>query len=199
MKKVFAVALVAIMGVSAHAGVVKLEKAPFAGDHGPFIATSTSGFNGLTNPMGQFLTFCLEKNVPFVPGGLHNAAISTKTGGNGQEDPISTQTAYLYYNFRMGTLAGYTAGNLADGLALQEAIWALENEMNAPAPGVNKFYDLALKSNWTDIGMVRVLQIGNPDGSCGQDQLTLVPLPTAAWMGLATLGVAAGLRRRVKA
>lgn len=199
MKKVFAVALVAIMGVSAHAGVVKLEKAPFAGDHGPFIATSTSGYNGATNAMGQFLTFCLEKNVPFVPGGLHNTTISTKTGGNGQEDPISAKTAYLYFNFRMGTLAGYTAGNLADGLALQEAIWALENEMNAPAPGVNKFYDLALKSNWTDIGMVRVLQIGNPDGSCGQDQLTLVPLPTAAWMGLATLGVAAGLRRRVKA
>ncbi len=199
MKTVFAVALVAIMGVGAQAGVVKLEKAPYYGDHGPFIATSVSGNNGMTNPMGQFLTFCLEKNVAFVPGGLHTTTISTMTGGNGQDDPISAKTAYLYFNFRMGTLAGYTKGSIGDGLLLQEAIWALEQEISAPAAGVNKFYDLALKSNWTDIGMVRVLQIGNPDGSCGQDQLTLVPLPTAAWMGLATLGLAAGLRRRVKA
>jgi hypothetical protein len=89
----------------------------------------------------DFYTFCLERNEGLGFGKTYNYTTSNAAEagglGGGSPDPISEGTAWLYERFTKGTLAGYsyataTAADLlaraASGRALQNAIWALEDE-----------------------------------------------------------------------
>lgn len=106
----------------------------------------------------SFQTFCLEKNEQ-VGSNPHyyeiNPYDAAKAGGvsgwttlpdNTQGDPISLGTAYLYSQFRKGTLDGYDytpgSGREASAGLLQIAIWWLEDEQSLNNPLNNPFLDL---------------------------------------------------------
>jgi hypothetical protein len=108
---------------------------------GEFQATAT----GLLQNIGQasFRTFCIEDNDYFTPNGTYYHKINSGAvfGGVGYQptagasssfDPISIGTAYLYSQFRAGTLTGYSyapsSTEIASATALQRAIWWMENE-----------------------------------------------------------------------
>lgn len=99
-------------------------------DGGSFIMTPNTG-----NP---FYSFCLEKNEHFYLGSDYYYTISDSTDGglNGAPDPISIGTAWLYNNFRTGTLDGYT-GTVEQQTQLQGAFWYLENEIDDINIGLN--------------------------------------------------------------
>ena len=109
---------------------------------------------------GSFQTFCLEYNETFSSYGqtLKVKAVNTgavKGGVAGQTstdfDPISGKTAYLYTQFRSGTLSGYdyyngpeATANQAqknDGTALQLAIWRLEEEIGSSSTLYKKYFN----------------------------------------------------------
>ncbi len=196
MKTLMVCAIAAFAASTARAGTVQIDKSPFsAGDGGAFQVTVLGGYAGEIPPSCQFLTFCLEKNEGFDPGQCYATSIAVATDGWAGQDPISPFTAFLYSNFRKGTLSNFDAKSLADHGMLQNAIWALEGEVDTPAAGVNEFYDLAICSGWNDLGDVRVLNVYFQNGNYAQDQLTIVPLPPAAWAGLATMGGLIAVRR----
>ncbi len=202
MKSKLLIATVATVAAAGYAtaGTVKLDVTPLSvSPGGAFKCTSLSGYNGETDSFGTFLTFCMEKNESFTAGQTMTAVINTQTVGASGNVPINTKTAYLYSNFRAGTLAGFS-GSAADHGLLQDAIWMLQGQMAAAAPGVNQFYDLAQTSNWTDLGNVRVLNMftyNNNGCQMRQDQLAIVPLPPAGWAGMATLA-GLGIARRIR-
>ncbi len=163
-----------------------------------------------------FITFCLEYNEPidfvstYYIAGIGNS--SDDGGGAGIADPLSDETAWLYWAFRSGILEsvyGYNGGSTYAN-ALQRAIWALEEDRPVPTSGLAKFfYDLAVaqvEDGWTNDGRVGVLNLllGGPDGRHAQDQLVLLetrPVPEpATWLLLGgALGVlSAGLRKRAR-
>lgn len=165
-----------------------------------------------------FMTFCLELNRPLSFGIEYDAAIDTaaKAGGSGAvngRDEISAETAYLYNAFRRGNLVtsfdyfSSAANRAPDGEALQDAIWALEAEIQVSSLSAKAlaFYNEAINAvasgAWTGIGNVRALNLTTIDAQGNlvdvQDVLTIIiPLPTTA--GLAMLGIAGvtGFRRR---
>ncbi len=86
-----------------------------------------------------FNSFCLEENQYITIGGTYlyqiakatDGGVANYNGGNviaGGPDPISIGTAWLYSNFRNGTLAGYN-GNSTQQAQLQNTFWYLENEL----------------------------------------------------------------------
>ncbi len=86
---------------------------------GAFKAVTTGG-------LGTFDTFCLAENVLFHPGNTYSYSTSTTilpTGGF-----VTLGTAYLYSQFRAGSLSGYTYGSAASANALQAAIWYLQGQ-----------------------------------------------------------------------
>lgn len=163
-----------------------------------------------------FESFCLERQETFFPGSLYESVLSDRAvlgggGGGGQSDLLDGRSAWLYEQFRAETLPGYVftpgPGRAASSAALQMAIWFIEQEMgsvsNAFVTLANQqaqlagyvTYDAGSNTYTTlSIGSIRVLQIwdvgfvGSPMGHFHQDMLTLIPLPPAAWAGLASLG-----------
>jgi hypothetical protein len=110
----------------------------------------------------SFVTFCLEVNQSFINGYSYNAEINNAAvnGGSGNSDPnrivgqdrISQGTAYLYSLFASGTLTGYDytpAHRLSDAIALQNAIWWLEDEIALTNPNNNKFIHLVNNGMFT--------------------------------------------------
>jgi hypothetical protein len=199
--------------------VIQLYDKPGYGD------TNGGAFELYKGGAYQFDTFCLEMNEYFYYGENLRVASITQEARNGGvggavynsttgqwSDPLSQQTAYLYYNFRMnslGSLTGglfnYTAGN-ASANALQAAIWYLEGETTAPLSGLaltlwntaNSASATALQTAYNNVG---VLNLTRSTGENGQDQLTLIPtVPEPATMllfGLGLIGLA-GARRIIK-
>jgi len=197
---------------------------------GPFEATPINqgavqglGTNGAS--AGNYITFCVERNEHIGNGATYNAKVNTvadKGGlGGGNPDPLDARTAFLYTAFLKGTLAdklasaglsSFIVGDGVSGSALQDAIWAIENELDAEGgrEGIRSqigkdMYDLASAAvmqggEWygKGIGSVRILNLTDPNtGDTKQDQLILIPLPTSAMLALAgLLGVAYISRKR---
>jgi hypothetical protein len=194
-------------------GSIRLDTTSYsAGVGGEFQATVLSGYVGEVGgaaslSAGTFETFCLEHQEEFRPGDTYNVTLNTAAvfgGTDGGADPIDARTAFLYTRFRQGTLAGFdysAAGRQASSGDLQNAIWYLEEEQG----GVNnQFVALANAAvapggawDGQGIGNVRVMNMSNEEFPHAQDQLTMIPLPSAA--ALAGLGLGAGLIRRRRA
>ncbi len=102
----------------------------------------------------MYNTFCLEiyetmdyYDPPWYPSYYVNDVSGSAIKG-GQDDgnatpnsdPISVGTAFLYYNFYMGTLENYNftdaALRTASADALQRAIWYLEDEISDPGSNI---------------------------------------------------------------
>lgn len=83
-----------------------------------------------TGGLGIFDTFCVNAGVFANSGQTYNYVSSDTVvpvpAGASNPDPIDLGTAWLYSQFRAGTLSGYTYGNTASATALQDAIWYLE-------------------------------------------------------------------------
>ncbi len=107
-----------------------------------------------------FLTFCMEYNEHFSPGGIYNYGISDKAllGSTLTGDPISPGTGFLYGLFARGLLDdaqaavgeafSYTSNsNVAN---LQEALWFLEGEHLSSGYGAGMFTKL-LESEFTAV------------------------------------------------
>jgi len=165
--------------------------------------TGGGEFNMFVNGSAtSFITFCLQRtesigfNQQFRVGSVTNYA--DDAGGN---DPISSQTAWLYTKARNGTLAGYNHTQAAAN-ALQNAIWHFENEITLAASAIldNKFIREANEANLHGIGNVRVANLFFMNGQKAQDQLVLqVPGPAALALIGPGLLIFALFRRRLAA
>ena len=174
---------------AAMSGQITLSTGPNSVGGGEFVATGLGGLSSL----GTFSSFCLEHNEYFNPGGTYNATVNDRTISGGVatsgapgSDPLSMGTAWLYSNFRAGTLAGYNSGLTATAGQLQNAIWWLEGEITT-SQAANPFI-LQIPNNlgWRDYNSavdangawgVVALNLTYPNGGRAQDQLALVPTP----------------------
>jgi hypothetical protein len=188
--------------------------APAAAQAGPIVAgdsvvltdgpgnTGGGEFHMSVNGAQAFITFCLQRTQfiafgqPFVVGSVTNYA--DDPGGN---DPISSQTAWLYSSMRNGTLAGYSHTQTAANY-LQNAIWYFENEITLTAAQIaaNGFIgaaNAAVAGGFSGIGNVRVVNLFYQNGTPAQDQLVLqVPGPGTLALVMSGVVALAFLRRR---
>lgn len=168
----------------------------------------------------SFLSFCIEVTETVNPPANYTFDVSTASVSGGASplnpQPLVSQTAFLYSQFRAGTLASvlgsFNATANSDINALQDAIWYFQNQLGAQdvldngtvysnlsskaRNMVDAANDALVTNAWSGIGNVRVLNLGV--NGVNQDQLALtpvVPLPQGA--GLAAAGlIAIGARRR---
>lgn len=174
------------------------------------------GANGAA--AGSYLTFCVELNE-HIGRSTYNAVENTEAinggVGGGNPDPLDYRTAFLYTAFIKGNLDNklasaslgvFTYGAGLAGIAMQEAIWVIEEEVDISTVSDLAKDILALAGaavtgtgEWVGkgIGNVRILNLTTNDGEHRQDQLMLIPLPIPALLGLAGLaGVGVFSRRR---
>jgi hypothetical protein len=182
----------------------------YSGSGGEFTITDVDG-------KFTFQTFCLElseqvQNNPHTyqlnqfdeatAGGVNNGA----TVGGG--DPISYGTAFLFYEFTKGTLAGYNytpgAGREATAGQLQNAIWWLEDELTLSAAqiGANPFLGLLnLATAKNDAGGAFGVQVMNLTGANGQPGQDFLAVPdgglTVALLGMGLAGLG-WVNRRIR-
>jgi len=169
------------------------------------------------NTINTFQSFCLELNETIKPNTTYNVAFSNaaKSGGIGgatnKVDPISIGTAWLYSQFAQGALVDYKfAGTIderkASAFDLQYALWWLEDEK--AYDGSNIFIQAAIamfgdeataKADSLGAYNVMALNLTDDAGNPFQDQLVVVPIPSAIWLlGTAIMGLI-GVRRRFTA
>jgi hypothetical protein len=189
-------AFVLFLAITLLAGAAIADAAPLTvGDDikvldGPG-TTGGGEFTIVVDATESFISFCLQRTeyINFT-NSFNVDAISTfavsdpvANGGNALDsyrDYLSAQTAYLYTEFRQGTLSGYFYGTGANRVAsansLQNAIWMFEQEL--PTVASNPFVMLAnnaiTSGAWSGLGNVRVMNL-SLNGVEAQDQLMLVP------------------------
>ena len=166
-----------------------------------------------------FGTFCIEGNEYFSPGETYNVALNNRALNGGLYTPtlgydvISQGTAYLYSQFAVGTLSGFTYNNAGAGLSLQHMIWWLEGEIGSglapsdisanPFAGLlnTQFGDLTtakLDYSGTEVG---VMNLTDANQGRHQDQLVYLGssrVPESGWtiafLGASLMGL--GWHRR---
>jgi len=162
---------------------------------------------------GSFQSFCVERDEYVSIPQTYQYTVDTfarKGGqGGGNPDPLSAETAWLYTQFAKGTLANYNYGpgsaRQSSADALQNAIWALENENWSGADVRTGTWIAAAQAAAADpsvwgntIGSVRVLNLYHASAitEC-QSQLYLVPLPGTILLGLLGMGFAGTKLRKL--
>ncbi|MFO0830868.1 MAG: hypothetical protein U0637_03385 [Phycisphaerales bacterium] len=199
------------VAAAAQADVIQLNAGVYqSGNGGEFTIIPQSGFAGLTGlpadlTSDSFQSFCVENGENIVPGAFYNFAINTGAiaggVGGGGFDALDPRTAFLYYNFRMGTLSGFDyspAGRQASAGLLQNAIWYIEGEPLGSFNSLVALADAAVAPGgaWDGMGIgpVRVLNLSNDTTPLAQDQLTIIPAPATAL--LLGAGLLVSRRRR---
>jgi hypothetical protein len=146
-------------------------------------------------------------------GFTNNDPSNTNFRSNGTgEDVISFTTAKIYSEFRnngnFGGIGAITDGQLTDGQnlvsAIQDAIWYSEGELNTVSGTALAIFNWAAANHGNTLGDVRVLNLwtnfdpntGTYSGN-GQDQLVLIPLPSASALAGVGLLVLAARRRKM--
>ena len=158
-------------------------------DGGAFIAQdTTSGFrwNSFCLEMNEYIDLSGNFSVASVGasadnGGVGNSGtpgVMTKVGNS---DPISSQTAFLYYKYATGGIAGITgAGTGMQQMALQNVFWYLENEIASlpsdPGGFGAAYLALAKTADAENYYGVAVVNPTYPNGTLAQSQLVYVPV-----------------------
>jgi hypothetical protein len=177
-------------------------------------------FTAVTSGLGTFQTFCIEYNEEFGPGNTYqyNQNTGAVVGGAGADatdshtglpmDNISLGTAWLYSQFRAGTLtldtgtgSYFNANRQANAGELQQAIWFLEDEVGGVDNGYVTLAETELGKNLAQIetdsngayGVIALNLFNGPsatqvtiDGvtyNLNQDQLAITPEPTTIIAG----------------
>jgi len=216
----FAAAVLVLLATSAHAGQVKVYDGIGSTNGGEFNMEVIEAFHGYS--VGDvFPTYCVERNETIKVGGVYDVvvaggAVNGGVGG-GNPDPVDPMTAYLYQQYRRGQLrddagnlwgSGSSTQDVKDADDLQKAIWYIEQELYADSwvstgdlsdfdADYNRYTRVAwdavhVDETWSGVGNVRVLQLWNSDGENAQDQLVLVPIPSAVLAGLGLLACLLG-------
>ena len=206
MMTMVVVAVLGFLAASASAGTMLITRGLYESrggySDGEFYATPT-GVPGLPDGVA-FGTFCVEMTETISMGGTYNAVLNTAAikGSAAVSDPLSPKTAWLYYQYRTGAIVIDTGAKATD---FQYAIWKLEDEdTQTPAEWATiawtaqaqTYYAAALASTWTDIGPVRIANLGTGPAYANQDVLALPEPATLAFLGL---GAAAMFYRRRRA
>ncbi|MBM4112845.1 MAG: hypothetical protein FJ253_05640, partial [Phycisphaerae bacterium] len=119
------------------------QNAYSSGSGGEFTALPISGYAGETGLFadlgdGTFETFCMETSENFSPGSIMSFVINTGSIGGAGFVPLTEQVAFLYTEFRYGTLDGFdyspSERQVSSG-ALQAAIWYFQGQAGAPSGG----------------------------------------------------------------
>jgi len=215
---------VATAGVDVQTGDwIRFYNREGGGVGGEYAVAPADGVNDLPE---EFRSFCLElkENINFLPGGFTVIGVTTTVynGGVGPAgDPLDARTAYLYEQFRKGTLSHYdytpsapadydnlAVEHVSDAGSLQNAIWKIEGEISNAIGGEALAWfneaTTAVANGYTN-KIVRVANLiyanGPQQGNRAQDVLVLVPEPATlvAWIGMGGLFGLIALRNRRKA
>ena len=191
MKK-YLLLLIAAVTLAVSSAQANLVTITWADNHSP-----TAGEFVLTPQGGtSFDTFCVERNQYINVGGTYSYSIANGSDGGVNAPnltPVSLGTAWLYSQFRYGTLAGFT-GTEAQQTALQDAIWYFQGELSSL--NSNPYVTLADQNvgnplaNANGAYGVDVWNLYDPcSGAPCQSQLGIQSVPETAtwWVGLAIL------------
>ena len=176
-----------LLGASAFAAVVDpgdTVSFTFAPNHASgFPGGAFLAYDSTTS--SSWYSFCLEYNeyislgADYVVNSVVPMAVNGGVAG-GNPDPISSQTAYLYYLHATGGLPGVIGvGTDVQQAALQNVFWYLENEI-ATLPNnslTNSFYALAQQATEGEYYGVLVVNPVTAAGGLAQSQLVYVPEP----------------------
>jgi hypothetical protein len=186
----------------------------YPGTQGPFLGTVLTG----AAAGNTFASFCLEIDQHFSygqtlwVGGVTDHTVSNiaVAGPSQNGDVLSSATAWLFTQFYNNSLSGYSATS-TDNNALQNSIWALEDEISAASltGSAKTWYDAAKtattgpNATWSGLGNVRVLNLFQDSTyrTHAQDQIYMVssvPEPGTYAMMLAGLGLMGTIARRRK-